>query len=322
MATASSAQREPSMEEILASIRRIIEDSDTGRKQPSEAEELRQDLEPAPSAGPASDVDAFRNELHAETGTRKPVTLAEVQAQLAVGEPVIARMETPVRFDLAPVKAPETLAPNTPAAATVAPTTLAEVSPRIAAESAPAAGAEAPVTAGVAETSDSIVTDWRREIAAVGEQKTATVARPDKVETQRMPDVEPEVEFFAEDLTAEPALPPREPTHTRSEPTLPRSEPTPPRGEPTLPRGELARQASGDAPSARAAILADRACRQVAAAFGELSDAFASRGKKTFDEMAEEMLRPMLQDWLDNNLPTLVERLVREEIERVARGAQ
>ncbi|TJV50334.1 MAG: DUF2497 domain-containing protein, partial [Mesorhizobium sp.] len=46
------------------------------------------------------------------------------------------------------------------------------------------------------------------------------------------------------------------------------------------------------------------------------------RSKKTFDEMAEEMLRPMLQDWLDNNLPTLVERLVREEIERVARGAQ
>ena len=38
------------------------------------------------------------------------------------------------------------------------------------------------------------------------------------------------------------------------------------------------------------------------------------------DQIAEEMIRPMLQDWLDNNLPTLVERLVREEIERVARG--
>jgi cell pole-organizing protein PopZ len=36
--------------------------------------------------------------------------------------------------------------------------------------------------------------------------------------------------------------------------------------------------------------------------------------------MAEQMLRPMLQEWLDNNLPVLVERLVREEIERVARG--
>jgi cell pole-organizing protein PopZ len=33
------------------------------------------------------------------------------------------------------------------------------------------------------------------------------------------------------------------------------------------------------------------------------------------------MLRPMHQDWLDDNLPGLVERLVREEIERVARGA-
>lgn len=331
MATASSAQREPSMEEILASIRRIIEDSDSGRKQPGEAEELRQDLEPAPPVGPASDVDTFRSELHAETGTRKPVTLAEVQAQL--GEPVIARMETPVRFDLAPVKPPVTPVPNTPAAATVAPTTLAEVSARIAAESAPAAGAEARVTARVAETSDSIVTDWRREIAAVGEQRTAVVAGPDKVETRQMPDAEPEVEFFAEDLVDEPAFEPTsshseptpsrsEPTHSRSEPTQSRSEPTQSRSEPTLARGELARQAGGDAPSARAAILSERAGRQVAAAFGELSDAFASRSKKTFDEMAEEMLRPMLQDWLDNNLPTLVERLVREEIERVARGVQ
>jgi len=316
MATASSAQREPSMEEILASIRRIIEDSDSGRKQPGEAEELRQDLEPAPSAGPASDVDTFRSELHAETATRKPVTLAEVQAQL--GEPVIARMETPVRFDLAPAKAPEMLAPNTPAAATVAPTTLAEVSARIAAESAPAASADAPATARVAETSDSIVTDWRREIAAVGEQKTVTVARQDKVETP-MPDVEPEVECFAERLAAEPAF---EPASSRDEPTPARGEPTHTRGELAHTRGELARQAAGDAPSARAAILSERAGRQVAAAFGELSDAFASRSKKTFDEMAEEMLRPMLQDWLDNNLPTLVERLVREEIERVARGAQ
>ena len=36
--------------------------------------------------------------------------------------------------------------------------------------------------------------------------------------------------------------------------------------------------------------------------------------------VAEDMLRPMLQEWLDNNLPSLVERLVRSEIERIARG--
>ena len=58
----------------------------------------------------------------------------------------------------------------------------------------------------------------------------------------------------------------------------------------------------------------------MAAAFTELSEAFAASRRKSFDQMAEEMLRPMLQDWLDNNLPILVERLVREEIERIARG--
>jgi cell pole-organizing protein PopZ len=70
----------------------------------------------------------------------------------------------------------------------------------------------------------------------------------------------------------------------------------------------------------RPAIISDQTGRQVAAAFGELSEAFAASRRRSFDEMAEEMLRPMLQDWLDNNLPTLVEKLVREEIERVARG--
>jgi cell pole-organizing protein PopZ len=70
----------------------------------------------------------------------------------------------------------------------------------------------------------------------------------------------------------------------------------------------------------RGPILSEQPGRQVAAAFGELTDAFAASRRRSFDEMAEDMLRPMLQEWLDDNLPTLVERLVREEIERVARG--
>ena len=40
------------------------------------------------------------------------------------------------------------------------------------------------------------------------------------------------------------------------------------------------------------------------------------------EEMAREMLRPMLKQWLDDNLPVMVERLVRSEIERVARGGR
>ena len=70
------------------------------------------------------------------------------------------------------------------------------------------------------------------------------------------------------------------------------------------------------------AMLSEQAERKIAASFGELSEAFAARSQKTFDDMAQEMLQPMLREWLDNNLPVLVERLVREEIERVARGSQ
>jgi cell pole-organizing protein PopZ len=36
--------------------------------------------------------------------------------------------------------------------------------------------------------------------------------------------------------------------------------------------------------------------------------------------MAREMLKPMLKEWLDANLPPLVERLVKAEIARVTRG--
>ncbi len=34
----------------------------------------------------------------------------------------------------------------------------------------------------------------------------------------------------------------------------------------------------------------------------------------------EAVLRPMLREWLDQNLPGMVERLVREEIEKIARN--
>ena len=41
---------------------------------------------------------------------------------------------------------------------------------------------------------------------------------------------------------------------------------------------------------------------------------------RTLEDLVREMLRPMLKTWLDDNLPGMVERLVRAEIERVSRG--
>jgi uncharacterized protein len=43
---------------------------------------------------------------------------------------------------------------------------------------------------------------------------------------------------------------------------------------------------------------------------------------RTLEDVIRELLRPMLKDWLDTNLPHLVERLVQEEIQRMVREAQ
>jgi cell pole-organizing protein PopZ len=60
----------------------------------------------------------------------------------------------------------------------------------------------------------------------------------------------------------------------------------------------------------------------VAASFSALSATIAMQSSETIEGMMREMLRPMLKSWLDDNLPSLVERLVRAEIQRVARGGR
>lgn len=47
-------------------------------------------------------------------------------------------------------------------------------------------------------------------------------------------------------------------------------------------------------------------------------DAIPEDSSPTIEALAREMLRPMLREWLDANLPALVERLVSQEIERIA----
>jgi uncharacterized protein len=68
------------------------------------------------------------------------------------------------------------------------------------------------------------------------------------------------------------------------------------------------------------ALVSAATVEHVSRSFSDLAAAIDGQERRSLDEMAEDMLRPMLKDWLDDNLPTLVERLVREEIERVARG--
>jgi cell pole-organizing protein PopZ len=88
-------------------------------------------------------------------------------------------------------------------------------------------------------------------------------------------------------------------------PALPdgRIEPVPPRsaGAETEPR--LVSDAASDAVAASFARLASMPSRE--------------NGGHALDDLVRETLRPLLQDWLDQHLPELVERLVRAEIARV-----
>jgi uncharacterized protein len=60
----------------------------------------------------------------------------------------------------------------------------------------------------------------------------------------------------------------------------------------------------------------------VTASFNALSASVAMQSSEMIESLTREMLRPMLKSWLDDNLPSLVERLVRTEIQRVARGGR
>jgi hypothetical protein len=60
----------------------------------------------------------------------------------------------------------------------------------------------------------------------------------------------------------------------------------------------------------------------VSQSFGALANTVLTGSQTTLDDLVREMLKPMIRTWLDDNLPTMVERLVRAEIERVARGGR
>lgn len=57
-----------------------------------------------------------------------------------------------------------------------------------------------------------------------------------------------------------------------------------------------------------------------ASAFGQLSSAIGMpKVDRTLEDVVRELLRPLLKDWLDANLPRIVEAAVAEEVERIAR---
>lgn len=270
MAQSSSVAREPSMEEILASIRRIIEESDTTRTEDSVPAPVNSDV-PAPAAAIQTPPRAY--DAHDEEADLPP------REGIAVSQPQPQSYEMPLGRPFSPLqsKLVEREAVATP------PEVL-----------------KAPV---VAEPEIHDPADY-----AVPEPEAFAAPEPQvDIQTPVVP-VPPHVPAVEQDVLA--GAP--EPAHV-PEPVAPTAEST---------EAAIGDEVSLDLERALEPILSEATERQVSAAFDDLSFAVQHEQRRSFDDIAQEIMRPLLQDWLDNNLPNLVERLVREEIERVARGAK
>ncbi len=171
-------------------------------------------------------------------------------------------------------------------------------------EAKPAEAGAAPAPAAP-EPEPAVIDD---DVLDLGTEAAFVAAPPAESETAAAAD-QPEVEAdldFRETEAFGPPAPAAEAAPAEAAPiaaAAPRPEPTP--------------QAVD-----MASLLSDQASSAVTSAFGQLANTVLSNNARTLEDLVKDMLKPMLKTWLDDNLPSMVERLVRAEIERVARGGR
>ena len=248
--------QEPSMEEILASIRRIIADDEA---KPATAEK------PSSPAPPA-----------------KPEKAA------------------------APAPAP---APKAPVMNDIPPSTIPAAQPA-AAKKAPPPVAPAPPPAAPAASNSQDDID-----ALLNGLDEATT--PEEI---RAPVTESEVFELTDEMAVAPPEPPQRSFH-KVDPSddLEFTEAAAAKAVHRPPAFEPSPFESPMAPSPQQ-ILSHSTVSAVESAFNSLAHTVLSNNARTLEDLVKEMLRPMLKSWLDDNLPGLVERIVKAEIERVSRG--
>ncbi|MBY3378818.1 PopZ family protein [Rhizobium laguerreae] len=282
-----SVAREPSMEEILASIRQIIESNEPGA-----GKAISASLPPVYGA----DEDDNGSEIH--------LTVDDTYAGVEFPEPVMRSSDPRFVAANSAGTAPEA---EVPARAL----SLADVAARVRAASERNA-----VQAGQALR--EIPSGFRQpepQPAVTPEPPRAAAPQPQPAQPV-FPDAAAPIQHVAIQQPAEPAF-----TETQR---VAVAEPAP-AVETALPAMDPAQSSTERfLPSVidevQPTLLSEDAGLQISRSFEELAAAIDGAERRSLDEIAEDMLRPMLREWLDDNLPTLVERLVREEIERVARG--
>ena len=258
--------QEPSMEEILASIRRIIADD--------EAKPPAGDSRPAAAAAPAP----------------APPAPAKPEKPAAAAPPA-----KPVMDNIPPSKIPAAVA----AAEKKAPL-------------APPPPAPAPSASNNQDDIDALLN-------GLDEATSPEEIRPSQPEPEPEPEPEAEPEVFelTDDMAVANVTPPQA-SFRKVDPSD------------DLEFAEAAAARSVNRPSAyeppayepppAGAMLSQTTVSAVESAFNTLAHTVLSNNARTLEDLVKEMLRPMLKSWLDDNLPGLVERIVKAEIERVSRG--
>ncbi|MBB6179353.1 PopZ family protein [Pseudorhizobium flavum] len=254
-----SVAREPSMEEILASIRRIIESNE-----PQAESALPNSMPPVYAEDEIDDGDI---DIVTEMAANDRGRPQRIEPELA------AETERAQESSLS----------------------LADVAARVRAASA--------------RQGDSDVRHLRPAAPA------PQISRETAVESAARPQPAPMPEFSSQSSDRSPNdLPAAKPAPSAPPAMEPAHDPV---QQKTV---DVAPDAPASLPARVEALISEEAGAQVARSFNDLAAVFDGIRNRSIEDMAQEMLRPMLQEWLDDNLPTLVERLVREEIERVARG--
>ena len=252
--------QEPSMEEILASIRRIIADDEA---KPPIAEK---------AAGAAAS--AKPEKVGAAAPAAKPPVMNDIPpSAIAAAQPAAAQ----------------------PAATKAPPPPIAPAAP-------------APVASAAASNSQD---DIDAMLAGLDEATSEAEIRPPQ----------PDGEVF--ELTDEMALPDPPPSAFHKidpEDDLEFTETAAARAVHRQPAFEPPPFESPAAPPPAPQILSRSTVSAVESAFNTLANTVLSNNARTLEDLVKEMLRPMLKSWLDDNLPGLVERIVKAEIERVSRG--
>ncbi len=267
MAKAGQAQ-EPSMEEILASIRRIISDDDAPQDNAAGAEEAEGDVDMAADMS-QDDLDKLFDSDGGDFDVDEVEFDTAVEEEPAEEEELVAEEEADKAFDLAAMEVEDD----------------EDVEPD---------------TSDVLELTEDLATEGGEDAPDMVE------GLPDDTDTG-------DVAFVADEEAVE------EDTEEEEAFAKPAPKPEPVAAKPAFNDYKPVREDAGKVdPSER--LVSDMTDSAVNSAFANLSNTVLNANARTLDELVREMLRPMIKGWLDDNLPIMVERMVRQEIERVTRG--